>query len=142
MLRSLVGSEMCIRDRALIKNEFLAFKSKNLGKYYKISFVIRAILHWKVLFYLQFNHICRSWTIIEKCLCTFVPPGIPIPNHVTITQPIPGSPTISYQSDYWCMHCHLCLEPKNLLAWALAIIEFPVLSFHLLKSGLNYFSSL
>ena len=100
----------------LDNNAFLAIKSKNLGKYYKMSFVIQAILHWKVLFDLQFNHciskapatwhiwldkreglynsplsrtqfnhICRSWTIIEKCLCTFVPPGIPLSNPVTIT---------------------------------------------------------
>ena len=79
---------------------FLAFKSQNSGKYHKISFVIQAILYWKVLFNLQFNHICRSWTIIEKCLCTFVPPGISIPNSVTITQPILGTLAISYQGDY------------------------------------------
>ena len=88
------------KTSGLDKNAILAFKSKNLGKYYKISFVIRSILHWKVLFYLQFNHMCMSWTIIEKCLCTFVPPGISIPNPVTITQPIPGTLAISYQSDY------------------------------------------
>ena len=85
---------------AWIKMHFWPLKVKKIGKYYKIIFVIRAILHWKVLFYLQFNHICMNWTIIEKCLCTFVPTGISIPNPVTITQPIPGTRAISYQSDY------------------------------------------
>ena len=47
---------------------------------YKISGKIRGILHWKPLFDLQFNHIYTSWTIIEKCLCTFFPPG----NNVSI----------------------------------------------------------
>ena len=60
------------------------------------------------------------------------------------TKPIPGTPTISYQSDYRCMHCHLCPEQKKYwhglvhLQW----IEFPALEFHLLKSELNYLSSL
>ena len=63
------------KTSGLDKNAFLAFKSKNLGKYHKISFVIPAILPWKTLFDLQFNHVCRSRTIIEKCLYTFVLPG-------------------------------------------------------------------
>ena len=59
----------------LIENNFLTLKSQNFDKMYKISGKIRAILHWKPLFNLELNHICTSWTIIEKCLCTFFPPG-------------------------------------------------------------------
>ena len=75
-------------------------------------------------------------TVVSKSVSELV--SHPVPNPVTI----PGTPTISYQSTIGVCTATCAWNKKIYWHGHLQLIEFPVLEFHLMKSELNYLSSL